>query len=110
MLSYSPHYRYYVYGSACDMRGSFDALSGLVNTHMEGKLLSGDLFLFINKRRNQLKILQWCQDGFAIYHKRLQKGTFELPSKPVIEAYELQLLLRGIIVEKARKKRRFSLK
>lgn len=92
------------------MRGSFDALSGLVNTHMEGQLLSGDLFLFINKRRNQLKILQWSQHGFAIYHKRLLKGTFELPTKPVIEAYELQLMLQGIILEKVRKKRRFSLK
>jgi transposase len=92
------------------MRGSFDALSSLVNSHMEGDLLSGDLFLFINKKRNQLKLLQWSQDGFAIYHKKLQKGTFELPDKPIIQAYELQLLLQGIVVEKVRKKTRFSLK
>lgn len=110
MVSFSSDHRYYVYSPPCNMRGSFDALSGLVNTHMEGKLLSGDLFLFINKRRNQLKILQWTHDGFAIYHKRLQKGTFELPTKPVIEAYELQLLLQGIILQKVKKKTRYSLK
>jgi transposase len=77
---------------------------------MEGKLLSGDIFIFINRRKNQCKLLRWCDDGFEIYHKRLVKGTFEIPKNGEIQAYELQLMLSGVVAEKIRKKTRFILK
>lgn len=92
------------------MRKSFDSLGALVNTHMGWELLSGDVFVFINGNRTQLKLLRWEGDGFCIYHKRLQKGTFEPPSKGELAAWELPLLLGGIVLEKIRKKPRFSLK
>jgi transposase len=92
------------------MHYSFDRLGGIVNNHMEGKLLSGDIFIFINRRKNQCKLLRWCDDGFEIYHKRLVKGTFEIPENGEIQAYELQLMLSGVVAEKIRKKTRFILK
>lgn len=61
------------------MRKSFDGLSGLVRSVLLCDPLSGDIFIFLNARRNQIKLLAWEQDGFAVYHKRLERGTFELP-------------------------------
>ncbi len=77
---------------------------------MGGHLLSGDVFIFISKRRNQLKLLRWEGDGFGIYHKKLQSGTFSLPAKGELEAWELTVLLEGIVLEKVRRKHRFSFK
>jgi transposase len=76
---------------------------------MKGDLLSGDIFIFINRRRNQCKLLRFCGDGFELYHKKLIKGTFQIPEGGEIEAYQLQLLLEGIIIGKVLKKARFSL-
>ena len=92
------------------MRYSFDRLGGIVNSHMEGHLLSGDIFIFINKRRNQCKLLRWADEGFEIFHKRLVRGTFSVPENGQIEAYELQLMLSGVVLERYKKKIRFSLK
>lgn len=110
MLSLSMNCRYFLYGAPCDMRRSYDGLCAIVNAQAEWHLLSGDVFIFINKRRNQIRLLRWERDGFAIYQKRLQKGTFGLSDKSELEAWELQLLLEGIVVERVRKKLRFSLK
>ncbi|SEA04645.1 IS66 Orf2 like protein [Arachidicoccus rhizosphaerae] len=110
MISYSNTCRYYVYQDACNMRYSFDRLGGIVNAHMEGNLLSGDIFIFINKRKNQCKLLRWSEDGFEIFHKRLVKGTFAVPPNGQIEAYELQLMISGVVLERYRKKKRFSIK
>lgn len=92
------------------MRYSFDRLGGIVNAHMEGYLLSGDIFIFLNKRRNQCKLLRWADGGFEIFHKRLVRGTFAVPENGQIEAYELQLMLSGVVLERYKKKNRFSLK
>jgi hypothetical protein len=59
------------------MRKGFDGLCGLVSLHMGQDPSSGEVFIFINKRRNQIKILHWEQGGFVLYHKRLERGTFE---------------------------------
>ncbi|WP_139188156.1 IS66 family insertion sequence element accessory protein TnpB [Arachidicoccus rhizosphaerae] len=63
---------------------------------MWGNLLSGDIFMFINKRKNQCKLLSCSEDGFEIFHKRLVKGTFAVPPHGQIEAYELQLMISGV--------------
>lgn len=78
------------------MRYSFDRLGGIVNAHMKGNLLSGNIFIFVNKRKNQCKLLRWSEDGFEIFHKRLVKGTFAVPHNGQIEAYELQLMISGV--------------
>jgi hypothetical protein len=57
------------------MRKSFDALCGIVNQHMQLNILQGGVYIFVNKKRNQIKLLTWEGDGLAIYYKRLEKGV-----------------------------------
>ncbi len=97
------------------MRKGFDALCGIVQAHMGANVLQGGVYIFINRKRNQVKLLQWEGDGLAIYYKRLEKGVFELPSvrsdatSVTIDAQELQLILQGIVLGSVKKKVRFSL-
>lgn len=96
------------------MRKSFDGLSGIVQNEMRTDPLSAAIFIFWNRRLNQLKLLHWEGDGFALYHKRLEKGTFELPvadeeqSIVSIDADQLLLLLRGISLRYIRKRKRYQ--
>ena len=98
------------------MRKSFDALCGIVNQHMQSDILLGGVYIFVNKKRNQIKLLTWEGDGLAIYYKRLEKGVYELPSITPdsgcarIDAVQLQLILQGIVLNSVRKKIRFSLR
>ena len=97
------------------MRKSFDALCGLINQHCPSNVLQGGVYIFVNKKRNQIKLLIWEGDGLAIYYKRLEKGVYELPSIApgsgcaTIDAIQLQLILQGIVLNSVRKKKRFSL-
>lgn len=101
----------FVCTEATDMRRSFDGLCGLVAQVVGQDPLSGHLFLFRNRQRDRLKILYWDRDGLAIWYKRLESGTFQLPidlrpqrealkDKPSggveITAGDLSLLLSGI--------------
>jgi transposase len=114
MLSLHDNRRYYLYRFSTDMRKSFDGLSGLVKQQMNQQVLSGDVFMFINKRRNQAKLLCWDKDGLAVYHKRLEKGTFELPdvgSGAVITltALQLRLIIDGIQLQSVKHRPRYRL-
>lgn len=62
------------------MRKSFDGLSGLIKNDLQTDPRNGDVFLFINKGRDKLKLLHWSGSGYTLYYKRLERGTFELPS------------------------------
>jgi transposase len=62
------------------MRKSFDGLSGIVQHELKKDPLSTVVFIFLNRRHNQGKLLLWEGDGFSLYHKRLEKGTYEMPS------------------------------
>lgn len=96
------------------MRKSFDGLSGIVQNEIRKDPLSSAIFIFWNRRRNQLKLLHWEGDGFALYHKRLEKGTFELPVAAAeqlvlsIEADQLLLLLKGISLRHIRRRKRYQ--
>jgi transposase len=96
------------------MRKSFDGLSGIVQNEIKRDPLSPAIFIFWNRRRNQVKLLHWEGDGFALYHKRLEKGTFELPvvgegqAVLPIEADQLLLLLRGISLRHIRRRKRYQ--
>ena len=79
MLSISSTQRYFIYSGLTDMRKGFDSLCGLVREEFKMNPLSGDVFIFLSRTKNKIKLLQWQRDGFAIYYKRLEKGTFELP-------------------------------
>lgn len=70
---------YIFYMGPTDMRKSFDSLSGIVTGHMQSNALSASVYIFLNRRHTQLKMLQWEGDGFSIYYKRLEKGTYSMP-------------------------------
>ncbi len=96
------------------MRKGFDSLSGIVHTQLGKDALSGDIFIFLNRRRNQIKLLMWEGDGFSLYHKRLEKGTYEWPlcSSDVhhitLSADQLLLILKGISLKHVRKRKRYE--
>jgi transposase len=77
MLSIAPPPTIYLHAGATDMRKSFDGLSGIIRGSFGGDPADGSLFLFVNKRRDRLKALWWDGDGFALWYKRLEQGTFE---------------------------------
>jgi transposase len=91
------------------MRKSFEGLSTLVDAAFPGKLLTGSLFLFLNRRRNLIKILSWEGDGFVIWYKRLEQGTFSgcFNGRPELSRQQFVLLLEGVVPK--RLSRRFSL-
>jgi transposase len=96
-----------------DMRKSFDGLMGLVEQVFQQDPLSGHLFLFINRRRDRMKILVWDRDGLCIWYKRLEAGTFEFlsPDQPgdalELSTTDLALLLQGVDVASAHRRKRY---
>jgi len=112
MLSFSSQVRVFLCTKPTDMRKSFDGLSGLVETVFGADVLSGDLFVFINRRRDRLKILGWDRDGLMIWYKRLERGTFQIPpgsdDKIELDAAELSMLLSGIDLTSARRRKRYQ--
>ena len=106
--------RYYLYGRPTDMRKSFDGLCGLVINHLGRDPMTGDVFIFMNRRRTLIKLLVWDQTGFVIYYKRLEKGTFEFPSvgegqsSVKITRRTLMLILEGISLKNIKIRRRYS--
>lgn len=89
----------YLYGKPADMRRSFDGLSAMVSGAFPGQLLTGALFVFVNKRKNMLKVLYWHEDGLALWGKRLEKGTFRVAwdGRAEISRREFTMLLEGIV-------------
>ena len=89
-----------------DMRRSFDALAEHVRTILAHDPLSGHLFVFRNRSAQRVKILWWDQDGYAIYYKRLERGTFQFPAAGgkslAIGSEQLKQLLRGCPIESTR--------
>lgn len=109
-ILFSDRYRYFIYRNGCDMRKGYDGLSGLVRNEWKRDPLSGDIFIFLSKQRNKIKLLHWQNDGFVIYSKRLEKGTFELPKNNSIEitAHQLQFILDGIYLSSIKKRMRYE--
>ena len=113
MLSFSSKQRYFLYRGATDMRKSFNGLSGLVRQYFTHPLMSGDVFIFINRRQDRIKLLMWDVSGFAIYYKRLERGTFELPQTQASQLSlelawsDLVLLLEGIEIKSIKRRKRY---
>jgi len=114
VFSLSAQQHYFLYREATDMRKGFNGLSGLVRNELGKNPLSGDVFIFINRRRNRMKLLVWESSGFVLYYKLLEQGTFELPStlegesSCVISWYDLVLILEGVVLSSIKKRKRFS--
>lgn len=112
MLSFSSQQRYFLYGVPTDMRKGFSGLSGLVREHIGHELLSGDVFIFVNRRRDRIKLLMWDVTGFALYYKQLERGTFELPlaaheGSAELSWSELVMLLEGIELKSIKRRKRY---
>jgi transposase len=105
--------RYYLYREPTDIRKSFDGLCGLVTERLGQNPMSGDVFIFINRPRNRMKLLRWEPGGFVLFYKRLERGTFELPIlagevlSQRIGYGELAMIITGISMKYAKKRRRF---
>lgn len=114
MLTLSAHLRIYLCTAPTDMRKSFDGLSGLVESVFERKLLDGHLFLFLNRRRDRIKLLHWDRDGLVIWYKRLEVGTFETPPSPTEQSHveldvtQLAMLLGGVSLGTAQRRKRYA--
>ena len=95
-----------------DGRKSFDGLATVVTARLGRDPLSGDLFVFRNRRGDRLKILAWQGDGFALYLRRLEKGTFAFPTADAAEvnvtATELAMILGGIDLGSAKRRPRYA--
>jgi transposase len=108
--------RVYLAMTPCDMRRSFDGLHALVNAVLQLDAFAGHLFVFANKRRDRVKILYWDRDGFAVWAKRLEEGTYAMPFSETgqvrreITAQELGALLSGIDLSQARRRKRYRRK
>jgi len=105
--------RVYLCTCPCDMRKSFDGLHALVTDALQLDAFAGHLFVFANRRRDRVKILYWDRDGFAVWAKRLEQGTYAMPfddseqRRREITAQELGALLSGIDLHQAKRRRRY---
>lgn len=111
MLTLAPNARVYLHLPPTDLRKSFDGLTGLVRSAFHADPFDGSWFLFLNKRRDRIKILYWDRDGLALWYKRLERGTFETltaaddAATRELDAAQLAMLLSGVSLDATRRKR-----
>ncbi len=119
MLNLTLPSRVFLCTEPADMRRSFDGLAALVQQHLDGDPLSGDLFVFRSKRGDRVKLLYWDDDGYAVWYKRLEEGTFPWPTAdgaraPVgphgltLRPAELAMLLDGIDLAHVHRRQRYQ--
>ena len=113
MLSLPPTVRIYLAAQPTDLRKSFDSLAAVVREGLGGDPLSGDVFVFRNKAADRIKLLIWEEDGYAIWYKRLEAGSYRFPSAPEslprveIRAAELVMLLAGVDLASVKRGKRY---
>ena len=113
MLTLPHAVKIFVATAAADMRKSFNGLSALVQGSLSQDPFCGHLFVFFNKRRDQVRIIFWDRSGFCILAKRLEKGRFQLPTAGeggthvTMEAADIALILEGIDLRGAKKIKRW---
>jgi transposase len=113
VLSFPSNVRIFLAIDPADMRKGFDGLAQLVRERIAQDPLSGHLFVFRNRRRDRIKILYWDRSGFALWFKRLEKGTFHFPEAKAgrieVTPAEMAAVLEGIDLTHARRLPRFAL-
>jgi len=107
MFSLGTTHRFLLYRGVTDFRKGFDGLSGLVRNELGRDPASGEVYVFLNRRRNRIKLLQWQEGGFVMYYKRLEKGTITLTGLRAgsggsmeVSYAELVMMIQGISVER----------
>jgi transposase len=114
MLSFPANVRVFLCTQPTDLRKGFDGLHALASQVFQRDPLEGHLFLFLNRRRDRIKLLYWDRDGLAVWAKRLELGTYQIPSSPAesrgmeLDATQLALLLTGIDLKSAQRRKRYS--
>ena len=108
MIGVGPSHRYFFYRPPTDMRNGIDGLCGLVKRATDRDPMSGDVFVFINRRRTLIKLLYWDRTGFSLFYKRLEAGTFELPAGSEPTWAEMVMLMDGVSLESVVYRRRYS--
>ena len=104
----------YLYAKPLDMRKSFDGLHAIVQSEFLRDIRCGDVFLFLNRRLDRIKLIHWDRDGLAIWMKRLERGTFQKPqgtpsgAQLEMDATDLALLLSGIELASVKRRRRYT--
>jgi transposase len=103
----------YLYSQPTDMRKGFSGLAGIIRNELGKVPNDGSLFLFINRRRDKLKAMYWDRDGMAIWYKSLEQGSFETLRRDdqlsvTLDAADLAMLLGGISIENAQRRKRFK--
>jgi len=117
MLSVSNHVRVFLARDPVDLRKSFHGLTALAESVLQQDPLSGHLFVFLNRRRDRMKLLYWGGTGFCIWYQQLERGTYQLPETAVadecqgveITASQLSLILEGIDLSSVRRRTRYQL-
>lgn len=114
MFTLGSSLKFHLYSQPTDMRKSFDSLSGLVQNEIGQSPVSGDVYVFINKTRNKIKLLHWAGSGFVLYYKRLESGTFEHPRYDIktgsynLSYSQIVMLIDGISIKNIEKKKHFN--
>lgn len=107
MFSLSGAVRVFVYSGECDMRSSFERLTGLTKNVIKQEPYSGHLFLFLSRNRRSVKILYFDGTGYCIWYKKLEAGTFSKPEREEIDFRTLRCVLEGIEERNIKRKKRY---
>lgn len=112
MFPVSSSSRFYLYDVPTDMRKSFDGLQGIVNNGLNRDVCSGEVYIFINKRRDRIKFLVWDRNGFWLLYKRLEQGRFQkllsADKKGLTISYDtLVMLLEGVDLTSVKRRKRY---
>ena len=114
MFTLSSHHKFNLFSQPTDMRKGFNGLSGIENHILKDNPRSGEVFIFINKRRNKIKLLQWQGGGFVLYYKRLEQGAFELPEYEelagsiVLSYTKMAMIVDGLSIKNIASRKRFN--
>jgi transposase len=111
MLLQEPNLKVWLYNQPTDMRKQFDGLAALAKVKLQEPAASGDLFVFVNRKRTHMKVLYYSKGGYCLWSKRLEQGCFHRISshedKVGLDWAQLQCLIDGIDWQKVRKKKRY---
>ena len=114
MFALTAENTFHLYSHPADMRKSFDALSGLVRNNLGYNPVSGEVFIFINKSRDKIKLLHWQGSGYLLYYKRLEQGTFELPrydasvGSITLSYAQLVMIMDGLSIKNLQNRMRYT--
>lgn len=114
MLTLPSSVRIYIAAEPVDLRRGFDGLAAATRSVIGADPMSGHVFVFVNRRRNRVKFLVWDRTGYLLLYKRLERGTFKIPTEPElgrrhveVDAGELGLMLEGLDLRDARRRKRW---